>query len=110
MNGDDLREALRQMLAVLERERQAIAALDQDEIVGTTNEKHGLCDMLERCDLSVMDEECREMVAAARRLNEINRQVRNLAAANVATRLNTLAGKPQIFYRGGRYSRQRTVA
>ena len=35
--------------------------------------------------------------AAARRLNEVNRQVRNLLAANVAARLDALTRSPGLY-------------
>ena len=47
-----------------------------------------------------IDEECRGLMDAARRLNEVNRQVRNLIAANVAARLDALTGSPAL-YRAG---------
>lgn len=37
------------------------------------------------------------MLDAARRLNEVNRQVRNLIAANVAARLDALTGSPALY-------------
>ncbi|WP_237449599.1 flagellar protein FlgN [Novosphingobium silvae] len=101
MSQTDLREALRQMLAVLEEERQALAGLDLDAIVGTTQDKNRLCgtiDVLgEHLGADTIDEECRGMLDAARRLNEVNRQVRNIIAANVSRRLNALTGSPQLY-------------
>lgn len=101
---DDLRETLRQMLAVLEAERQALAGLDLDAIVGTTRDKDRLCGILDGAVLLEPDEECRGLLETARRLNEINRQVRNIIAANVATRLNVLTGAPQLYRAGANYS------
>ena len=50
-----------------------------------------LCGTLDECgpfvEASQIDEECRGLLDAARRLNEVNRQVRNLIAANVAAML-----------------------
>lgn len=101
MPGADLREALRQMLAVLEDERQALAGLDLDAIVGTTRDKDRLCGTLDQFGEALgapeLDEECRSMLDAARRLNEVNRQVRNIIAANVSRRLNALTGSPQLY-------------
>lgn len=97
----DLREALRQMLAVLEDERQALAGLDLDAIVGTTHDKGRLCGTLdtlgEQIGAGNLDEECLGMLDAARRLNEVNRQVRNIISANVTRRLNALTGSPQLY-------------
>ena len=97
MMTSDLRESLRQMLAVLEEERQALAALDLDAIVGTTRNKDRLCGAIDMFGASELDEECRSMLDTARRLNEVNRQVRNIIAANVSRRLNALTGSPQLY-------------
>lgn len=87
----ELHAALRQLLAGLERERQALAALDIDEITGCAAGKRGLCEMLAGVTPDALDAEARTMLEAARRLNEVNRQIRNLVAANVAARLETLS-------------------
>lgn len=104
-----LRDTLRQMVAVLQSERQALAGLDLDAIMGFANEKQSLCGQLDEADRSAIDEECRGLLDSARRLNEVNRQVRNLIAANVSTRLDVLAGSPGAYrgrpayaYAGGR--------
>ncbi|KQM14874.1 hypothetical protein ASE49_11645 [Novosphingobium sp. Leaf2] len=89
------------MLAVLEAERQALAGLDLDAIVGTTRDKDRLCGTLDEVGEGLgagqLDEECRGMLDAARRLNEVNRQVRNIVAANVSRRLNALTGSAQLY-------------
>lgn len=99
----DLRDTLRQMIAVLQAERQALAGLDLDGIVGAAADKTALCGTLDTSGdfwgLLEIDEECRGMLDAARRLNEVNRQVRNLIAANVSARLDALTGAPAL-YRG----------
>lgn len=99
--ASSLHEALRQMLAVLEQERQALAGLDLDAIVGTTRDKDRLCGTLEHFGEALaepeLDEDCRSMLDAAQRLNEVNRQVRNIIAANVSRRLNALTGSPQLY-------------
>ena len=92
-----LRSALQQMLSVLTEERQALAGLDMDAIMGCAVDKAGLCNQLENVDAAALDEECRGMLDAARRLNEANRRVRNLIAANVAARLDALTGAPAIY-------------
>jgi hypothetical protein len=99
-NSGALRETLRHMIAVLEAERQALAGLDLDAILGTANDKQKLCGTLDKSGVTVVDDECRGMLEAAKRLNEVNRQVRNLIAANVSARLDTLTGAPPI-YRAG---------
>jgi hypothetical protein len=100
MEADGLRETLRQMIAVLEAERQALAGLDLDAILCTATDKQQLCGTLDRSGITELDEECRGMLEAAQRLNEVNRQVRNLIAANVSARLDALTGSPAI-YRAG---------
>ena len=91
-----LHETLRQMLAVLQAERQALAGLDLDAILGSAATKTALCGTLDRSG-TVLDEECRGLLDAARRLNEVNRQIRNLIAANVAARLESLTGAPALY-------------
>ncbi len=99
--GHTMREALRQMLAVLEEERQALAGLDIDAITIAAQDKVVLCDALSGAnDDDALDEECRGMIAAARSLNETNRQIRNLVAANVSARLDALTGSPRLYAAG----------
>lgn len=107
MAVNELREALRQMLAVLESERQALAGLDLDAIVGATQDKDRLCGALGSMGEIELDDECRSMIDTAKRLNEVNRQVRNIIAANVTTRLNAIVGSPQVYKAGPRYARVR---
>ncbi|WP_232332970.1 flagellar protein FlgN [Novosphingobium aquimarinum] len=102
MSRKDLRDALRQMVAVLEAERQALAGLDLDAIVAATTNKDMLCNVLGVAANDDLDEECLGLIDAARRLNEINRQVRNLVAANVSARLNSLTGGQQLYSAGPR--------
>ena len=99
----DLRETLGQMLAVLQAERQALAGLDLDAIIGAAADKTELCGTLAGSGATEVDEECRGMLDAARRLNEVNRQIRNLIAANVAARIDALTGSPAL-YRAPGYS------
>lgn len=86
------RTALRQMLALLEGERQALAALDLDRITNCTQGKMELCDRLDKVRPEELDEECLGLLDAVRRLNTINRRLRNLIASNVQTRLDSMAG------------------
>jgi hypothetical protein len=85
------------MVAVLEDERQALAGLDLDGIVGAAQDKGALCDHLAEVEPAQVDEECRGLLEAARRLNEVNRQVRNLIAANVSARLDALTGSAALY-------------
>ncbi len=88
----DLTGKLRQMLAVLERERQGLAALDADELFDVTRAKEQACEELADVTSAELDESSRDLALAARELNEANRRVRNLLAANVSTRLEALGG------------------
>jgi hypothetical protein len=102
--SQDLRENLRQMVAVLQAERQALAGLDLDGILGCATDKRALCGRIDAAgpfasDFA-LDEECRGLLDAAKRINEVNRQVRNLLAANVAARLESLAGSPALYRPG----------
>ena len=83
---------LRQMIAVLERERQALAALDADGLVGAARDKETLCDAMAAIGPQSLDGEARTLAETARQLNEVNRRVRNLLAANVAARIEALGG------------------
>ena len=101
---NQLRETLGQMLAVLQAERQALAGLDLDAIMGAAVEKTALCGTLATSGSLVsdvqdgdVDEECLGLLDAARRLNEVNRQIRNLIAANVSARLDALTGAPALY-------------
>ena len=95
--SDELSAALRQMVAVLESERQALAGLDLEGILGCAADKQALCSRLDATPHNLVDQECRGLLDAAKRLNEVNRQVRNLIAANVAARLEAIAGGPALY-------------
>lgn len=88
--------SLRQMIAVLERERQALAALDADDLICSTRDKDALCDVLAAIVPQTLDNETRALAETARQLNEVNRRVRNLLAANVAARIEALGGQHRI--------------
>jgi hypothetical protein len=87
-----LAASLRQMIAVLETERQALAALDADALIGSARDKEALCDVLAGIGPQALDTETRGLAETARHLNEVNRRVRNLLAANVAARIEALGG------------------
>lgn len=93
----ELRDNLRQMVAVLQAERQALAELDLDGIMGCASDKAALCGTMADADHAAVDAECRGLLDAARRLNEVNRQVRNLIANNVSSRLDQLTGSPALY-------------
>jgi hypothetical protein len=85
------------MIAVLERERQALAALDADSLMSAAQDKEMLCDALAAIGpQGSLDGEARSLAETARQLNEVNRRVRNLLAANVAARLEALGGRRRM--------------
>jgi len=90
-------ESLRQMLALLEGERQALAALDLERIMTCATGKIGICERLEAISGSELDEESVSLLDAAKRLNEINRRLRNLIATNVQSRLESLTGSHGLY-------------
>ena len=92
---------LRQMIAALENERQALATLDLDLLTNAVRDKEALCDILEPVSADQLNDETRSLASTARQLNDVNRRVRNLLAANVASRLEAL-GVPQVTYRANR--------
>jgi hypothetical protein len=93
----DTLATLQQMLALLQGERQALATLDLDRVVTCTNGKMDLCAKLEAVETSTLDEECLGVLDAVRRLNEINRRLRNLIANNVQNRLGALTGNDKPY-------------
>lgn len=98
VNRNELRDSLRKMIAVLEDERQALAGLDVEAISAAATSKRLLCNRLDQATALSMDAECRGLAESARRLNEMNRQVRNLVAANVSARLDLLTGTPALYH------------
>lgn len=92
-----LREILRRMIDLLQQERQALAGMNMDRIMDCAYEKYALCESLEGARTQEIDEETRGQLDAARRLNEVNRQLRNLIAANVSARLDALTGGPALY-------------
>lgn len=92
-----IKHALRQMFAVLEQERQALARLDLEAIIGCTTQKDALCSELGSAANDNLDAECLGLLDAVKRLNEVNRQVRNLVAANVAARIGALTSAPALY-------------
>ena len=90
-------QRLRQMIAVLEEERQALADMDIDALAQAHETKWALCEDFGAPGDVVTDSECRALASTAKRLNEINRTIRNLLAANIEARLNAVTGKPQVY-------------
>lgn len=88
-----LAASLRQMIAVLERERQALAGLDADALICAARDKDTLCDAMAGLAPQALDNETRGLAETARQLNDVNRRVRNLLAANVTARIEALGGQ-----------------
>ncbi len=100
-------ERLRQMIAVLQAERQALAAMDLEGLMMSAQSKQSLCSTLEGAKPSAIDAECEGLLITARQLNEVNRRVRNLLAVNVAARLDALTGSTGLYHaRGNRHGRR----
>jgi hypothetical protein len=97
MNPADVAQHLRQMIAALEAERQALAALDLEALVAASHQKQALCGSLAPVATLPDDADCRALAESARALNEINRRVRNLLAAQVAARIDGLAGQTRPY-------------
>ncbi|WP_343613343.1 flagellar protein FlgN [Novosphingobium sp.] len=90
-------DTLRRMIELLRHEREALTGMDMDSIMGCAHDKYVLCEELEAAGDGHIDEETRGLIDAARRLNEVNRQLRNLIAANVSARLNALSGGAPLY-------------
>ncbi len=99
-------DQLRQMIAVLQAERQALAAMDLDGLMSSAQDKQSLCHALDGAKPTAVDAECEGLLVTARQLNEVNRRVRNLLAVNVAARLDALTGSTGLYdTRGNRRGR-----
>lgn len=92
----------RQIVAVLEEERRALAGLDRDAILACAGEKHRLCETLDAHTPSAIGDELRELLVTARRLNDANGRLRNLVAGKVGARLTALSGRAGLYRVQGR--------
>ena len=93
-----LANRLRQMVAALDDERQALATLDLDGLMAASHDKLSICETLEADPPETLDGECRSLLETAQQLNDVNRRVRNLLAANVSARLDALAGRGGVYH------------
>ena len=98
--GHKLAGNLRQMIAVLEQERQALAGLDADELFESAHRKQALCEVLAPYRPDALDPHTRDLVITAKALNDVNRRVRNLLAANVCARLEALGSAAPSYNAG----------
>ncbi len=94
-----LREPLRQLIAVLDKERQAIAGLELDDITIAAQTKLAVCGAIEKISSDDIDDEIQAMILSARDMNETNRQIRNLVANNIDARIKTLTGSSGLYGR-----------
>lgn len=92
----------RQIVAVLEEERRALAGLDRDGILACATAKAQLCDTLDAHAPSTISAELRDLLLTARRLNDANGRLRNLVAGKISTRLTALSGRPGLYRVQGR--------
>ena len=90
-------ESLREMISILNDEKKAISSLDIDAIMACSVDKQGLCSGLEEFSGTELDEESLSLLETARQINEVNRQIRNLAAANISARIDALRGSPALY-------------
>ena len=95
----DIAGRLRQMLALLEGERQALAGLDLERILTCAQGKLDMCDLLSATDTTALDDECMGLLDSVRRVNETNRRLRNLIATNMAARFAALTGSVRLYSR-----------
>jgi hypothetical protein len=102
-----LRESLKKMLVLLEGERTALSSFNMEHILTCADGKLELCAQIEQNAARGVDEECHGLLDAAHRLNEINRKLRNLIAANVQARLGALTGSISLY--GGARAPMREV-
>lgn len=98
-----LAENLRQMLALLEGERQALTGLDLERILVCADGKEAICGKIAAAEAHHLnearhlDEECMGLLDAVSRQNSLNRRLRNMIADNVQTRLSALTGSPHTY-------------
>ena len=92
---------LRKMIAVLEQERQALATLDADALFDASHRKQELCESLAPFGPDALDPQSRDLAKTAQALNEVNRRVRNLLAANVSARLESLGASQHTYSPSG---------
>ncbi len=95
--GSTLADNLRQMISVLEQERQALATLDADELFEAAHSKEALCEVLSPIGPGLLDPQTRDLVKTAQSLNDVNRRVRNLLAANVTARLEAMGASQHTY-------------
>ncbi len=97
----DVMQTVRQMLAVLQDERRALAGLDLSGIVDCAMRKGHLCEVLADADTAAIDAPLKDLLASAARLNDGNARLRNLIAGKVSTRLTALTGRSSLYRVGG---------
>ncbi len=97
----DITQTIRQILAVLQDERRALAGLDLAGIVDCATRKGHLCEVLADTDSAAIDAPLHDLLTSAARLNAGNARLRNLIAGKVSTRLTALTGRSSLYRVGG---------
>ena len=87
--------ALRQMIAALAAERQALAGLEIDALLASAADKASAADRMG--EAAALDDICRALATEAKRLNESNLATVRLLSANVANRLSALTGQVPLY-------------
>ena len=101
VTAPDMTQTVRQMLAVLQDERRALAGLDLAGVVDCAMRKGHLCEVLADADTGTIEAPLRDLLTSAARLNDGNARLRNLIAGKVSTRLTALTGRSSLYRVGG---------
>ena len=97
----DLSKTLRQMLAVLQDERRALAGLDLAGIINCATRKGHLCEALAQAKPNAINAPLQDLLTSAARLNDGNARLRNLIAGKISARLTALTGRSPLYRVGG---------
>ena len=101
VTAPDMTQTVRQMLAVLQDERRALAGLDLAGVVDCAMRKGHLCEVLADADTGTIEAPLRDLLTSAARLNDGNARLCNLIAGKVSTRLTALTGRSSLYRVGG---------
>ena len=101
VTAPDMTQTVRQMLAVLQDERRALAGLDLAGVVDCAMRKGHLCEVLADADTGTIEAPLRDLLTSAARLNDGNARLRNLIAGKVSARLTALTGRSSLYRVGG---------
>ena len=93
--SDATEGALRQMIAALSAERQALAGLDVDALVACSADTAAATQRVGRP--TSLSDTARALAVEAKRLNDANLATVRLLSANVAQRLDALTGQCALY-------------